>query len=67
MLGLKRLIRIAPAGDPNALRQALAQALDDAIGKTGVPPITETERQALSWKRYASQHLELISDMLRAP
>ena len=67
LLGLKRLIRIAPAGDPNALRQALAQALDDAIGKTGVPPITETERQALSWKRYASQHLELISDMLRAP
>jgi glycosyltransferase involved in cell wall biosynthesis len=65
--GLKRLIRVAPAGDPDALRLALAQALEDAFGKTGVAPITETERQALSWRRYACQHLELISDIVRAP
>jgi glycosyltransferase involved in cell wall biosynthesis len=63
--GLKRLIRVVPVGDPDALRQALAQALDDATGKTGIAPITETERQGLSWRRYASQHLALISDMLR--
>jgi glycosyltransferase involved in cell wall biosynthesis len=65
--GLKRLIRVVPVGDPDALRQALAQALDDATGKTGIAPITETERQGLSWRRYASQHLALISDMLRTP
>jgi glycosyltransferase involved in cell wall biosynthesis len=65
--GLARLIRVVPAGDPEALRRALAEALDDTTGKRSVAPITETERQALSWRRYASQHLELISDMLRAP
>jgi glycosyltransferase involved in cell wall biosynthesis len=63
--GLRRLIRVAPAGDPDPLRLALAQVLDNAIGKTGVAPITETERQALSWRRYASQHLQLMNEMLQ--
>jgi glycosyltransferase involved in cell wall biosynthesis len=64
-LGLSRLIRVVPAGDADALRRALAEALDDAIGKTGVPSITETERQALGWRRYALQHLQLMNDMLQ--
>jgi glycosyltransferase involved in cell wall biosynthesis len=58
--GLERLVRVVPAGDPNALRLALAQALDDAAGKTGVPPITNAERETLSWRAYATRHLELM-------
>jgi glycosyltransferase involved in cell wall biosynthesis len=65
--GLGRLIRVAPADDPDALRLALTQALEDALGKSGVAAITEAERQALTWRRYASQHLEIISQMMRAP
>jgi len=64
-LGLSRLIRVVPADDAGALRRALAEALDDAIDKTGVPSITETERQALSWRRYALQHLQLMNEMLQ--
>ena len=61
--GLQRLVRVIPVGDPDALRRALAQALDDAIGKTGVARITEAERGILSWKAYAMRHLEVIVDM----
>src|SRR5262245_52956281 len=64
--GLTRLIRVVPADDPTALRGALAEALDDAMGKTGVPSIAETERQALGWRRYASQHLQLINEIVTA-
>jgi alpha-maltose-1-phosphate synthase len=63
--GFKRLIRVVPANDSDALRLALAQALDDATGNTGSAPITESERQALSWRRYASQHLQLMNEMLQ--
>jgi glycosyltransferase involved in cell wall biosynthesis len=62
--GLTRLIRVVPVEDPKALRRALAEALDDAMGKTGVPSIAETERRALGWRRYASQHLQLINGMV---
>jgi glycosyltransferase involved in cell wall biosynthesis len=65
-LGLSRLIHVVPAGDADALRRAIAEALDDATDKAGVASITETERQALGWRRYALQHLELINEMLRA-
>src|SRR5262245_974648 len=63
--GLERLIRVVPAGDPNALRRALAQALDDATGKTGVAPITSAERETLSWSAYAKRHLELMLEIQR--
>jgi glycosyltransferase involved in cell wall biosynthesis len=49
LLGLGRLIRVVPADDWVGLRRALAEALDEAIRKNGVPPITE--RQALGWRR----------------
>jgi starch synthase len=62
--GLTRLIRVVPADDANALRRALAEALDDAMGKTGVASIAETERNALGWRRYASEHLQLINEMV---
>jgi starch synthase len=63
LTGLARLIRVVPAGDPDMLRRALAQALDDSTGKNGVAPITRTEREALSWRAYAKRHLELIIDL----
>jgi starch synthase len=65
--GLARLIYVVAAGDPAALRRALAEALNDTIGKSGIAPITETERQALSWGRYALQHLQLINELLGWP
>jgi glycosyltransferase involved in cell wall biosynthesis len=61
--GLERLIRVVPAGDPDALRRAIAQALDDATGKTGVAPITSAERETLSWSAYAMRHLELMLEI----
>jgi starch synthase len=63
--GLARLIRVVPAGDPHALRCALAQALDDATGKTKVAPITEAEREVLSWKAYALRDLQFIGRMFK--
>jgi hypothetical protein len=45
------------------LRRALAQALDDATGKTGVAPITSAERGTLSWSAYAKRHLELMLEI----
>jgi glycosyltransferase involved in cell wall biosynthesis len=64
--GLARLIRVVPAGEADALRHALAQALDDAAGKTAVAPITVAERQNLSWRAYAMRHLEALIDIQRA-
>src|SRR5262249_20225840 len=61
--GLARLIHVVPAGDPAALRRALAQALDDATGKTCVPPITGAERELLSWRAYAIRHLDATIDL----
>jgi glycosyltransferase involved in cell wall biosynthesis len=63
--GLARLIRVVPPDNSHALRSAIAQALDDAIGKTGVAPIGEAERQALSWRNYALRHLQVIRDLLQ--
>jgi glycosyltransferase involved in cell wall biosynthesis len=63
--GLARLIRVVPVDDPRALRHALAQALEDATGKTGVAPITEAERQALGWRCYALRHLQFVNEMLQ--
>jgi glycosyltransferase involved in cell wall biosynthesis len=62
--GLKRLIRVVPPGDANALRDALAQALDSVTGKRKVASITEAERSLLSWRAYAIRHLEAIYDLL---
>jgi glycosyltransferase involved in cell wall biosynthesis len=64
--GLARLVRVVPAGDAEALRRALAAALDDTTGIRKVPSITETERQVLGWRRYASQHLHLIDELLQS-
>jgi alpha-maltose-1-phosphate synthase len=63
--GFARLIRVVPAGDPEALRRALAEALDDVTGKNGVASITQAEREALGWRRYALQHLRIINEMLQ--
>jgi glycosyltransferase involved in cell wall biosynthesis len=57
---LARLIRIVPAGDPEALRVALTQALEQAKDNGAKPMITEAERQSLSWREYALRyHQEL--------
>ena len=50
-----------------ALRGALTQALDDATGTQGVAPITEAEREALSWRAYALRDLQFMSRMLQSP
>jgi glycosyltransferase involved in cell wall biosynthesis len=62
--GLSRLIRTVHADDPRALCRALADALDDAIGKTSVAPITETERQLLGWRCYAARDLRFMEEIL---
>jgi starch synthase len=63
--GLARLIRVVPTDEPLALRRALAQALKDATGETGLAPITEAEREALSWRGYALRDLHLMKEMLQ--
>lgn len=60
--GLSRLIRIVPAGDPDALRVALVQALGDAMGKTCVAAITEAERQTLDWSHCALREAQFMKD-----
>jgi glycosyltransferase involved in cell wall biosynthesis len=65
--GLGRLIRVVPVGDVKALRDALAQALDDATGKSNLPPISQAEREILGWRRYGVQHLQLINELLGRP
>jgi glycosyltransferase involved in cell wall biosynthesis len=65
--GLARLIRVVPPDDAPALRRALAQALEDATGEPGVAPITEAEREALSWKKYALRDLCRANEMLQQP
>ncbi len=61
--GLARLIHVVPSGDSNALRCALFQALGDSTGKSHVAPITEAERQALSWRDFALRQLQGIYEM----
>jgi starch synthase len=62
--GLARLVRTVPVGDAQALRTALAHALDDATGKTGVEPITKAERELLGWRRYAERDLRFMHCVL---
>jgi starch synthase len=62
--GLGRLIRVVAAGDRQALRRALSQALDEATGKTPLNLITEAERQLLSWKCYATRDLKFTTEQL---
>jgi alpha-maltose-1-phosphate synthase len=61
---LGRLIRVVPAGDQQALKQALLQALDEATGKASFEPITQAERASLSWKCYAIRDLRFTREML---
>ena len=65
MPGLARLISVVPTDDPPALRSALAQALKDATGDTGVAPITEAERETLSWRGYVLRDLHFMNEMLQ--
>jgi alpha-maltose-1-phosphate synthase len=58
--GLARLVRTVPADDVEALRTALEHALEDAIGKTSVAPITKAERDLLSWRCYAERTLRFM-------
>ena len=57
---LARLIRIVPTGDPEALRVALTQALEQARDNGAKPMITEAERQSLSWREYALRYHQEI-------
>jgi glycosyltransferase involved in cell wall biosynthesis len=61
--GFGPLIRVVPAGDSDALRRALSEALDDASGKR--VEITNAQRQALGWRRYALEHLQLVNEMVK--
>jgi alpha-maltose-1-phosphate synthase len=61
-----RLIRVVRADDPLALRHALAKAISDADAKAGVAPITQSERQLLSWKCHAERDLLYMEEALRA-
>ena len=67
LFGLGRLIRVVPAEDAAALRHALSQSLDDAIDQISVAPITQAEREMLSWRTYAIRHLEAMIDMQQSP
>lgn len=67
LFGLGRLVQVVPAEDATALRHALSKSLDDAIGKTSVAPITQAEREMLSWRAYAIRHLEAMIDMQKSP
>lgn len=58
--GMSRLIRIVAAESVQQLREAIIAALDDATGKSGVPPITEAERALLGWNCYAMRDLEFM-------
>jgi glycosyltransferase involved in cell wall biosynthesis len=60
--GISRLIHVVPADDPNGLHRALARALSDALT---VPPITEFERQSLSWRCYAERDLAFMKVCLQ--
>jgi glycosyltransferase involved in cell wall biosynthesis len=64
--GLSRLVHIVPAGDALALRNALEHAIDDAVGKTDVAPITETERRMLGWRSYAERDLRFMNEVLQS-
>src|SRR5262249_22979893 len=61
--GFAPLIRVVPAGDSDALRHALAKALEDVTDKR--VEITHAERQALGWRRYALDHLQLVNELVK--
>ena len=63
--GLSRLICIVRSEDPLALRLGMEQSLRDTIANTSVAPITEAERQMLSWKSYALRDLQFMRASLR--
>lgn len=56
--GLAELVSTVPAGDIQALRRALRQALDRA--KRGLGPLSEEGRQMLSWGQYAKRELDFM-------
>jgi glycosyltransferase involved in cell wall biosynthesis len=60
---VSRLIHVVPAGNPVALRFALAKALDD-VTSNAVPSITEVERDVLGWRQYAVRELRFIEELL---
>jgi glycosyltransferase involved in cell wall biosynthesis len=62
--GLARLIRIVPAGSVEALSGALAAVLQQLHGPVAVKPITEAERQQLSWSHYAERELKALETLL---
>jgi alpha-maltose-1-phosphate synthase len=62
---LERLIRIVPAGDPEALASAIAKTLLDNRKQKAVGPITEPERQRLGWRCYAERDIEFMQRMLK--
>lgn len=62
--GLARQVRVVPAGDSKALKNALVSTLE--LIKTGkITPITAAERDLLSWRHYALLHIKLIDQMVR--
>jgi alpha-maltose-1-phosphate synthase len=57
LAGIARLIKIVPPGDPNALREAIAQSLSD-LTNSSVSPINDSERSKLGWRAYGERTLE---------
>jgi glycosyltransferase involved in cell wall biosynthesis len=57
---LGRLIRIVRAGDATALAAAISTALFEAKDES-VIPISQAEREQLSWRRYAERELNIMS------
>lgn len=62
--GLARLIHLVPVGDATALRAALDKALGQAMGGYPFTPITEAERQLLSWRSYALRELQVMRKLM---
>lgn len=59
--GLARLVRIVPADDVEALREAILTALRSL---KSTPGISSEERQSLSWRGYAERDFEFMKACL---
>jgi glycosyltransferase involved in cell wall biosynthesis len=50
------LVHLIPPDDPEALRKALKEALEDALKKTGLRALPDSLRHRLSWKAYGERY-----------
>ena len=56
MPGFASRITVVPAGDADALAEAVRRWRDRLLGGDAPPPLGETERQMLSWAAYARRY-----------